>query len=216
MYDGGNTSNPSINLHCMKKIFFASLFLFATMTGRSQTNTTYLDSLQNWRKDYIETHGALRTPEQKSFLRFYPLDASYRVLSTFEKETDSSWFKVPTAGTISQICRKYGRLTFTVHDTTLHLVLYQIQSLMGKEDTKNVLFIGFTDQTSAVDTYGAGRYIDCIIGEIHGGTLLLDFNKSYNPYCAYMTGYNCLIPPRENDLPVAILAGEKNYGKKLH
>jgi uncharacterized protein (DUF1684 family) len=200
----------------MKKLLLASLFLLPTLTGLTQTNTTYLDSLQSWRKDYVEMHGVLRTPEQKSFLRFYPLDASYRILSTFEKATDSTWFNVPTAGTISQMCRNYGRLTFTFHDTTLHLVLYQIQSLMGKDDTKNVLFIGFTDLTSAVDTYGAGRYIDCTIEEIHDGKLLLDFNKSYNPYCAYTTGYNCLIPPRENDLPVAVLAGEKNYGKKVH
>jgi len=46
--------------------------------------------------------------------------------------------------------------------------------------------------------------------------MILDFNKSYNPYCAYTAGYNCPIPPKENDLPVAILAGEKNYGKKMH
>ncbi len=49
-----------------------------------------------------------------------------------------------------------------------------------------------------------------------GNTTLLDFNKAYNPYCAYAAGYNCPIPPGENDLPVAILAGEKNYGKKVH
>ncbi len=52
---------------------------------------------------------------------------------------------------------------------------------------------------------------------MNDGLLLLDFNKSYNPYCAYTTGYNCLIPPREKTIqPVAILAGEKNYGKKVH
>jgi uncharacterized protein (DUF1684 family) len=107
-------------------------------------------------------------------------------------------------------------LTFRVHDTALHLFVYQLQFLLGKEDTKNDLFVGFTDLTSAADTYGGGRYIDCVIGDIHDGVMVLDFNKAYNPYCAYTTGYNCPIPPKENDLPVAILAGEKNYGKKSH
>ncbi|HEX4852444.1 MAG TPA: DUF1684 domain-containing protein, partial [Puia sp.] len=112
--------------------------------------------------------------------------------------------------------RKYGRLTFKLHDTTLHLSVYQFQFLMAKEDTKNYLFIGFTDLTTASDTYGGGRYIDCVIEDIHDGKLMLDFNKAYNPYCAYKSGYNCPIPPKENDLPIAILAGEKIYGKKMH
>lgn len=63
------------------------------------------------------------------------------------------------------------------------------------------------------ESYGGGRYIDCVINDIRNSTLMLDFNKAYNPYCAYVTGYNCPIPPREKDLPVAIHAGEKNYGK---
>jgi hypothetical protein len=88
--------------------------------------------------------------------------------------------------------------------------------LLAREETRDYLFIGFTDMTSAAETYGAGRYIDCVTGDIRGNTMLLDFNKAYNPYCAYAAGYNCPIPPRENDLPVAILAGEKNYGKKVH
>lgn len=49
-----------------------------------------------------------------------------------------------------------------------------------------------------------------------GWLVSLDFNKAYNPYCAYTTGYNCPVPPRENDLPIGIKAGEKNYGKKVH
>ena len=70
--------------------------------------------------------------------------------------------------------------------------------------------------TSALDTYGAGRYIDCTLADIHGDRMTLDFNKAYNPYCAYTTGYNCPVPPKDNDLPVAIQAGEKNYGKRVH
>ena len=52
------------------------------------------------------------------------------------------------------------------------------------------------------------------VAEIKNDRLLIDFNKAYNPYCAYTSGYNCPIPPKENNLPVAITAGEKVYLKK--
>jgi len=181
-----------------------------------RAQTTYMDSIQSWRKNYIETHELLKTPEERSLLRFYPLDPAYRVVCDFKPLPNSPWSPMLTSGAKPQMARKYGLLTFKLHDTTLHLTVFQMQALMANDATKDYLFVGFTDATSAVDTYGAGRYIDCAIGDIHDNSMVLDFNKAYNPYCAYATGYNCPIPPRENDLPVAILAGEKNYGKKVH
>jgi hypothetical protein len=175
-----------------------------------------MDSLQSWRKNYIETHELLKTPEERSFLRFYPLDPAYRVVCKVEMLPNSPWLPMPTSGAKTQMARKYALLTFKLHDTTLHLVIFQMQRLLTNEATRDYLFVGFTDATSAGDTYGAGRYIDYTIGDIHGNTMVLDFNKAYNPYCAYSTGYNCPIPPSENALPVSILAGEKNYGKKTH
>jgi uncharacterized protein (DUF1684 family) len=199
----------------MFKVLLAIL-LFVSGGHDLCAQTTYLDSLQAWRKNYIETHELLKTPEERSFLRFYPLDAEYRVVCQFKRLPNSPWIAIPTSGAKPQMARKFGLLSFKLHDTLLHLVVFQMQALLANEATRDYLFVGFTDATSAVETYGAGRYIDCAIGDIHGNTMMLDFNKAYNPYCAYTTGYDCPIPPRENDLPVAILAGEKNYGKKVH
>jgi uncharacterized protein (DUF1684 family) len=172
-----------------------------------------MDSIKAFRADYIQTHELLTSAEQKALLRFYPLDPTYRVVARFEKFADSPWFPMATSGKTPQIQRKYGRLTFSIHDTVVHLTLYQSQALMQKAATRDYLFIPFTDATSGIDSYGGGRYIDCAISDIRDRILVLDFNKAYNPYCAYAAGYNCPIPPRENDLPVAIQAGEKNYGK---
>ena len=69
------------------------------------------------------------------------------------------------------------------------------------------LFLPFQD--SSADSYGGGRYLDIRTGDIRDGKLVLDFNRCYNPYCAYKEGYSCPIPPVENRLPVAIEAGEK-------
>jgi uncharacterized protein (DUF1684 family) len=197
------------------KILLATL-LFLSGGQLLRAQTTYMDSLQSWRKNYIETHELLKTAEERSWLRFYPLDGAYRVVCGVELLSNSPWLPMPTSGAQSQMARKYAVLTFRVHDTLLHLIVFQMQRLLANEATKDYLFVGFTDATSALDTYGAGRYIDCATGDIHGNIMVLDFNKAYNPYCAYATGYNCPIPPHDNDLPVAILAGEKNYGKKVH
>lgn len=193
-----------------------SILLFLSVTHLTRAQHPYLDSLQAWRKNYIETHQLLKTPEQRNLLRFYPLNKNYEVSCSFERLPDSAWFPMPTSSGQPKTARKYGRLTFKLHDTTMHLVVFQLQKLLANPETKDYLFIGFTDATSAIDTYGAGRYIDCMKNEIHGNRLVLDFNKAYNPYCAYTTGYNCPIPPRENALPIAIIAGEKNYAGKAH
>jgi len=85
---------------------------------------------------------------------------------------------------------------------------------MTTKEYKDHLFIPFTDATSGEETYESGRYIDLEIKDITNENVLIDFNKAYNPYCAYVSGkYNCPIPPNENRLIVAIRAGEKSFGK---
>src|SRR5262249_12053894 len=158
-------------------------------------------SIQDFRNNYIQTHEIVKDND-KQFLRFFPIDPSYRITCRFEKIKNDKWFSMNTSGKAKQIYRRYGRLTFSIHDTTLHLFIYQSQSLMTNAEYKDYLFIPFTDATSGLESYGAGRYLEYYINDIKNNMLLLDFNKAYNPYCAYTTGYNCPIPPKENDLPV--------------
>lgn len=69
-------------------------------------------------------------------------------------------------------------------------------------------FIPFMDETTDEETYMSGRYLD-LHPVAPGQPVTLDFNRAYNPYCSYNDRYDCAIPPNENRLPVAILAGEK-------
>ena len=78
---------------------------------------------------------------------------------------------------------------------------------------RDYLFVPFKDLTNAHETYGGGRYLDFRMKDIEGASCVLDFNKAYNPYCAYSEGYNCPIPPRENHLEVRVEAGEMGFGK---
>ena len=107
--------------------------------------------------------------------------------------------------------REYGQVSFRIKDTLLTLHVYQNIDLINNATYKNYLFVPFNDLTNYVATYGGGRYIDITIDDIKNGKVLIDFNKCYNPYCAYADGYSCPIPPKENYLQMEIRAGEKAF-----
>jgi len=74
--------------------------------------------------------------------------------------------------------------------------------------SKENLFVIFADDTNALDTYGGGRFLSAGGVDRHG-YVYLDFNKAYNPPCAFSPYATCPLPPRENFLPFGIMAGEK-------
>jgi uncharacterized protein (DUF1684 family) len=80
--------------------------------------------------------------------------------------------------------------------------------LAGQQANK-VVFFPFTDRTAPRETYGGGRYL--YAAPAAAGMIVLDFNEAENPNCALNPNWTCVRPPRENSLPLAIKAGEKNY-----
>ncbi len=184
----------------------------------SAAGQTYTDSIaihrQHYKQEFITEERSPLKGNDTSYLRFFAADAQYRVMATFRATPDAKPFDLPTySGKVKQF-RQYGVLEFRIHDTSLSLQVYQNLKLLDDPKYKDHLFVPFTDLTTYVETYGGGRYIDLSTADIHNNTILLDFNKCYNPYCAYATGYNCPIPPVENRLPVAIHAGEMLFGKE--
>ena len=194
----------------MRALFFS--FLILTGLNASAQKQTYRDSLDTFQKNYVETHEVVKEADRKYF-KFFPVNKKYRVLAVFEKMDDPKGFIMKTSGTKTSRYFKYGTISFTIDNKLLHLTVYQSEQLMKDQQYKNYLFVPFTDLTSGGKSYGGGKYLDFMLEDIKNNTLLVDFNKAYNPYCAYAKGYNCPIPPAENDLPVAIKAGEMNFGK---
>lgn len=179
----------------------------------SSAQETYEDSLQDFIRNYIDKHEVV-TGDNKKYLNFFPVNKNYRVTARFEMVKNGSWFSMETSGATKKVYRVYGIIHFTIHDTAVKLNIYQSQQLMGMEEYKEHLFLPFTDLTTGEESYPSGRYIDLTFTDIADNKVVIDFNKAYNPYCAYVSDkYNCPVPPRENNLNVAILAGEKNYGK---
>jgi uncharacterized protein len=103
---------------------------------------------------------------------------------------------------------RYGYFAFEVQGKLCKLQVYRVEEVPENAGGP-YLFVPFRDATTGRETYGAGRYID--LKENTSGIYDLDFNRAYNPSCAYGKGYSCPIPPAENTIPVPIKAGEKKY-----
>ena len=183
--------------------------------GYCANGQTYADSIAQYRKQYIaDLTGDPRAPvkpSQVKWLNFYKPDHSYCVWGAFKETPGSVPFMIETHSGKKKPFREYGTVTFAIHDTTMTLHIYQSIDLIKVAGHKDDLFIPFTDETNYDFTFGGGRYLDLSIKDIKGNMLLLDFNKCYNPYCAYADGFSCPIPPAENRLHIEILAGEKLF-----
>ncbi len=140
-----------------------------------------------------------------SSLDFYPINKDLIIEATFTRTPNEKPFEMVT--TTSRLAKyvKYGIAKFVINGKKLQLNIYQNINLRDKEKYKEHLFLPFTDITNNTATYAAGRYVDLKIPK--GDTILIDFNRAYNPYCAYNHKYSCPIPPEENNLDIEIKAG---------
>jgi uncharacterized protein len=140
-------------------------------------------------------------------LKYFAPDLRYNILANLEPVTNKQ-VRVLTTSTSEQTrYLEYAWATFELDGKENRLLILEVME-MGPNRGK--LFLAFADDTSAGETYGGGRYLD--LKKIPAATSIeLDFNKAYNPYCAYNDGYSCPLPPTENILKVAILAGEKTF-----
>jgi uncharacterized protein (DUF1684 family) len=195
------------------KILFVFLILTLFIGGGFAQDKAYTDSIESFRTNYITNHEVVKAADKKYF-RFFPVNSKYLLTARFEKLTDTTGFLMKTSGKTSSIYFRYGLLYFTIDQKEFQLTVYQSKKLMNMDEYRDYLFVPYTDLTSGEKSYGGGKYIDFSSNDIRQNTLKLDFNKAYNPYCAYATGFNCPVPPRENDLPAAIEAGELEFGKK--
>ncbi len=197
-----------------KIILILSVFLTFETTAQ-----TYKETITKHRQDYKdaflkEERSPVKADDIK-FLDFFEPDSTFRVKCSFTAIKSQSTFKILTVDGKQNEYFKYGILTFEIKGDKLQLNTYQSLSLMNNPKYRNYLFVPFKDLTSGKETYGGGRYLDFETTDIKGDFLILDFNKAYNPYCAFASGYSCPIPPIENHLKARINAGEKNF-KKSH
>ena len=139
--------------------------------------------------------------------QFFPLDLSYRVIATFLPSDGKQTVEVPNVlGDVSPTPIA-GTAVFKLDGQELRL------TDLGGDAAKGLFFV-FSDPTSKTDTYPGGRFLKT--GPVTNGTVVLDFNRAYNPPCAVTPYATCPLAPKENRLSVAIPAGEEYDHKHGH
>ncbi len=203
--------------------YFYSFFLFRPneqLTAQLITEGHYIDEITASRFKTDRYFGdTLTSPLGKDDipafrgLPYFPVDTLWKKQAEVKVDTSEVPFYMPTTTERLPLYRKYAILTFRHNDSVFTLQAYQNLDLKKKNPAYNSLFIPFKDLTNGEVTYGGGRYLDIEIPT--GLHTHIDFNRAYNPYCAYHERWSCPLPPFENYLKTAVNAGVKKY-KSTH
>lgn len=166
-----------------------------------------MNTLEAFRKDkdafFKDDYQSPLTAEEKRIfdgLHYFPENPALRLELPLEKAAEQKTVVLQTSTGEAREYLHAGQVRFTVD---------------GQEATLQVFlddygyFLPFVDATAPDESYGAGRYLEP--HDLGNGSLGVDFNLAYNPYCAYNERWSCPIPPRENRLKVRIEAGEKKF-----
>ncbi len=135
-------------------------------------------------------------------LQYFEVDPSYAVPATLKLADQRPVFEMPTSTGKLRRMQRVGVLEFILQGQPMTLGAFVEE---GQEIVN--LFVPFADLTTGQETYPAGRYLE--LHPTSTGFYTVDFNKAFNPYCAYNQTYDCPFPPPSNRLKLAIRAGEK-------
>ena len=137
--------------------------------------------------------------------RWYEIKESYRIEAKWVPYPSPRRLKVPNVLGETESMVSPGYAEFELGGKRV-----QVVGALETPDSTELWFI-LRDQTSGKETYPAGRFLYAELPK--AGKVVLDFNKSYNPPCAFTAFATCPLPPPQNWLPVRVEAGELNYGK---
>lgn len=202
------------NFITMKKFILLFLFFFVTFLNAQKNHFSEIKTYQKKLNDSYanKSQSPLEAADLKTFkgLPFFAVSEKYTVKATLVLTPKAPIFVMKTSTKRKPLYQQYAIATFFIDGKKQELRIYQSQESKFNLQYKDYLFIPFKDKTNGSSTYGGGRFIDLFISDIKNNEIIIDFNKAYNPYCAYNHNYSCPIPPFENHLKIAIYAGVKN------
>ena len=199
------------NIIIVSIIFVALISLVYSFMGAD--DSAYQKKIEKQRE---EKNQYMRTASDSPFagnvedfkgLTYFAPDIKYKIKARLVPVENKKAVVLPTSDGKSKRYMEYAYAVFKVDGIEHRLLILEIIDMGPYRGT---LFLAFGDDTSARETYGAGRYLD-VKKPKKPTSIILDFNEAYNPYCAYNDIYSCPFPPKENLLTVAIKAGEKTY-----
>ncbi|GAB3578874.1 DUF1684 domain-containing protein [Hymenobacter daeguensis] len=206
----------------IKKIALAAavigIILYAISSSLDAEQTTYLRELQRFRRDknraFRQSPNSPLPEAQKArfdSLSYFPLGDQWgRPTGQLRRSPRPDTLAMMMSdGKMEQYLR-FGIVEFEQADPTPDSP-QRLTLFLRANGTDSTLFVPFTDLTNGHESYGGGRYLDVPLPANDATTIELDFNRAYNPYCAYGSSYSCPVPPAENRLSVHIRAGEKDF-----
>jgi len=211
MFEGG------FKMKYLMAIFSALLLFSCSSKQHSYTNeqvAKFNQEFENYVKekdDYLKSddESPLLKNDKPDFigLHYYDYNPNFRFEGSIHIYDKSDTIIIYGTKKDERPSLKFGYFEFSFNDKKYKLQIFKI--LRKNSQQNDYLFLGFTDETSNLETYGGGRYINLELNEVN--YYVIDFNYAYNPYCAYNPKYSCAIPIRENHLQIPIEAGEKKY-----
>ncbi len=196
-------------MHRMR-IAVVAVLSVASLVLRAQDTIAWRDSLDAyWARLDAEfadsAHSPLKPEDRAAFkhLHRFPSDHGYCVDATFTPAQHAEPFAMKTSTARLPLYKVHGTLTFALSGQEFTLPVYE--DAVPNPLYPGHLFLPFTDLTNGEETYGGGRYLDLQVPL--AATVIIDFNKAYNPYCAYNDRYSCPIPPIENHVDAEVKAG---------
>ena len=176
----------------------------------TQADSTHYNVLRERQvKDdfFHSANSPLLTAERGNFkgLDYFPVNPELRFQVRLQRYSSPRAIRMATNTGEIRSGLLYGFFEFEIEDRNCQVQVYRLEESFSEP----ALFIPFLDATSGDETYEGGRYID--LTENTSGIYDLDFNRAYNPYCAYNPEYSCPAPPTENTVTAHIRAGEKKY-----
>ena len=182
------------------------VFFMMRSGGDEESYTQEINEYWEERHDFFKTSKASpfvqRGVEYREVEYFKP-NLEYKVNGTLNRYTKRETLTLGNSDGTTTTYLKFADVNFKIRGQACSLLVLKALGF------GNQYLLAFGDETRGDSTYGGGRYLDVVIGK--SDQMTLDFNKAYNPYCAYFEDFTCPLPPRENLLGVAIEAGEKNY-----
>ncbi len=198
-------------MRTIQTLFFLMLFNFGF--GQEKFDSASVEKFQKeLNSEYADAKTSPLMAEDLSVFKaldFYPINEKFFVTAKFIRTENEKPFEMKTSTDRKPLYVKYGEAHFAIDALNYKLNIYRNIELSKKEEYKDYLFLPFSDLTSGNESYIGGKYIDMKTPK--GETIVIDFNTSYNPYCAYNHKYSCPKIPLENDLNIEIKAGVKKF-----
>jgi uncharacterized protein (DUF1684 family) len=200
----------------IKKIALAAAIIgiiLYSLNDATPNTSAYLAQLNKFRSEKNrnfrqseESPIAAAQKAQFDSLKYYPGDLAFVPHADISRTETPDTTLIQMSDNKAEKYLNWGVVKFNINNSPQQLRVYLKAN--GRDST---LFIPFTDLTNGHETYGGGRYLDAPIPRLNETEIALDFNRAYNPYCAYNNEYSCPVPPAENRLQVAVPAGEKSF-----